>query len=67
VILLGDDLHDVEMIEGFDYNNLIKIGFLNERWDELLPVYQQNYDLIIPGDQGMEPINAILARIFDNL
>lgn len=63
VILLGDDLHDVEMIEGFDYDNLIKIGFLNERWEELLPAYKQNYDLIILGDQGMEKVNEILEQV----
>jgi len=30
VLLLGDNLEDVGMIKGFPYENLIKIGFLNE-------------------------------------
>ena len=33
VILIGDELGDVGMIEGFDYDNLLKIGFLNEKFE----------------------------------
>jgi 5'-nucleotidase len=47
VILLGDSLADVQMIEGFEYENLIKIGFLNEKIKENLAAYQKEFDLLI--------------------
>lgn len=50
VILLWDSLGDVGMIEGFKYNNLLKIGFLNDKEDELLKVYKKNYDVVLTWD-----------------
>ncbi|MFA5917332.1 MAG: hypothetical protein WC850_03820 [Candidatus Gracilibacteria bacterium] len=50
VILLGDSLGDVGMIEGFGYNNLLKIGFLNNNEEELLEEYKKNYDIVLTGD-----------------
>ena len=58
IILLGDSLGDAGMAEGFDFENLIKIGFLNEsdseKFEELLPKYEELYDVIITGDGDME-------------
>lgn len=63
VILLGDNIDDVGMVTGFDYDNLIKIGFLNDLGEEFLLAFKQNFDLIIPGDGGMEAINEISVEI----
>lgn len=60
VILLGDNPEDVAMVEGFEYENLIKIGFLNENIEENLGVYKQNFDVIITNDGGFEFINNLL-------
>ncbi|NVP17199.1 hypothetical protein HUU51_00605 [Candidatus Gracilibacteria bacterium] len=60
VILLGDSLGDPGMIAGFDYDNLLKIGFLNDNIDELLEEYKKNYDVVIVGDGDFEFINEIL-------
>lgn len=49
VILLWDSIWDVGMIEGFKYDNLLKIGFLNEKEDELIEDYKSNYDLVLTG------------------
>jgi hypothetical protein len=35
------------MIEGFEYDNLIKIGFLNDKEDKLLKSYLEKYDLVV--------------------
>ncbi|MBU3942926.1 hypothetical protein KKA24_02995 [Patescibacteria group bacterium] len=63
VILLGDSLSDVDMITGFDYNNLIKIGFLNENVEENLERYKEVYDIIITNDSSIDFVNNLLKEI----
>lgn len=63
VLLLGDSPGDVGMIEGFDYNVLIKIGFLNENVAESLKQYQNIYDTIILNDSSMDYINILLSEM----
>ena len=63
VLLLGDSLGDLGMIEGFNFDNLIKIGFLNEDEEKLMQVYKEAYDVIITGDGNFEEVNRILKEI----
>ena len=63
VILMGDGVDDIGMIEGFDYDNIIKIGFLNENADERLDDFKKNFDVVILNDDGMEAVNDILKII----
>lgn len=63
VILLGDSLDDVGMVEGFDYTNLIKIGFYNQPTDEHLDKYREKFDVVITGDGDMQYVNELLKEI----
>ena len=63
VLLLGDNLEDVEMIKGFDYDNLIKIGFLNEAVNENLEPYKKTYDILILNDSSVEYIQTLLKEM----
>jgi len=63
VLLLGDSLGDVGMITGFNYDNLIKIGFLNEKIEENLEQYKKNFDIILLNDTNMDCINELLKEI----
>lgn len=63
VILIGDELGDVGMIEGFDYDNLLKIGFLNEKFEERLPYYKKEFDVLITHDGDFSFINNFLKEI----
>lgn len=63
VLLLGDSLGDIGMIEGFDYNNLIKSGFLNDEVDKSLEEYKKNYDILILNDSSMDYVNGLLNEI----
>lgn len=63
VILLGDNIEDTSMIKGFAYNNLIRIGFLNDRQKKDIKIYKLYYDIIILNDGGLEYINELLKEI----
>ncbi len=63
VILLGDSFGDLEMITGFDYDHLIKIGFLNENVEENLGLYRKNFDIILTNDTNMNYLNKLMKEI----
>jgi len=63
VILLGDEIEDVGMVEGFDYDNLIKVGFLNENIKENIEHYKKNFDVVLINDTDMSYVNKLLKEI----
>jgi len=63
ILLLGDSLEDIKMIEGFKYDNLIKIGFLNESIRENLEEYKKTFDILILNDSSMNYVNLLLKEI----
>lgn len=60
VLLLGDSLGDLKMIKGVDYNNLISVGFLNEKIKENLDLYKKFFDVVISGDGSFEWANNFI-------
>jgi 5'-nucleotidase len=65
VLLLGDSIGDLGMVEGFSYENLIKIGYLNEEVEGNLEEYKKNFDAVLLGDSDMNYINNLLKEMFD--
>lgn len=63
IILIGDGIGDIKMADGFEYNNLLKIGFLHEKQDENLEYYKNNYDVVLLEDNSIEFINNFLKEI----
>lgn len=63
VLLLGDGLDDVGMIDGFDYDILIKVGFLNENVEENMEAFKKVYDVIILGDPGIDFVESFVREI----
>jgi 5'-nucleotidase len=63
VLLLGDSLGDPGMVEGFNYENLIKIGFLNENIKENLDAYKKEFDVLLLNDTGMGFVTGLLKNI----
>ena len=63
VILLGDKVEDIDMIEGFDYECLLKIGFLNERVEEQLEDFKKNFDVVILNDGSMKFVLDLIKEI----
>jgi cytosolic 5'-nucleotidase 3 len=63
VILLGNTLGDLGMIKGFDYKNLITIGYLNEDINKQLDSFKKSYDVVIINDGSMKFVNDLLKDI----
>ena len=63
VLLLGDSPSDLGMITGFDYNNLLKIGFLNEKVEERLDEYKNIYDVVITNDSDFSYVRDFIKLI----
>ncbi len=64
IILLGDSISDIGMVKGFEYDNLIKIGFLGNYNESQIEEYKENYDVILLNDSEFSPIyNDILNPI----
>ncbi len=63
VILLGDNIEDLGMLEGLSYDTILKIGFLNEKIDERKEMYLKNFDLLVLNDGNFNKINEILEKI----
>ncbi len=63
VILLGDFIDDIGMVQGFDYGNLLTVGFLNENVDEQLLAFREKFDVIITHDGSLEYVNRLLADV----
>jgi 5'-nucleotidase len=63
IILIGDSLGDLGMTTKFEYNNLIKIGFLNPGKEKNLEKYKKNFDIIIKDDGDFSEINKLIKEI----
>jgi 5'-nucleotidase len=63
VLLLGDSLGDLGMIEGFEYKNLLKVGFLNEEIEKNIKNYRNNFDVIITNDSDANYVNDFIKKI----
>lgn len=57
IILMGDGFDDVDMVEGIKFRNIIKVGFLNLETSENTLKFKEYFDIIIPGDAGLEGFN----------
>ena len=61
VILLGDQIDDLGMIEGFDYENLLTFVFANEKENE--EVFSKKFDVVIKEKGNFNFVNDILKQI----
>ncbi|XP_039595962.1 cytosolic 5'-nucleotidase 3-like [Polypterus senegalus] len=64
VILLGDSLGDLQMADGVEnMENILKIGYLNDKVDKLRGQYLEGYDIVLEKDETLNVVNAILQYI----
>lgn len=63
VILLGDGLGDAEMLNGFDHEEVIKIGFLNDSTEGRLEDFKKAFDIVILNDGPMDFANILIKEL----
>ncbi|NXM79279.1 5NT3B nucleotidase, partial [Serilophus lunatus] len=64
IILLGDSLGDLTMADGIpSVENILKIGFLNDKVEERRGKYLDSYDIVLEGDETLDVVNGILQYI----
>ncbi|XP_020824652.1 cytosolic 5'-nucleotidase 3A isoform X2 [Phascolarctos cinereus] len=64
IILLGDSLGDLRMADGVaNVDNILKIGYLNDRVDELLEKYTDSYDIVLVKEESLALVSSILQKI----
>lgn len=63
ILLLGDNPEDLDMLDGFNYNNVITIGFLNKNIKASLPHYQTKFDVLILNDSSLNYVNKLLKEL----
>lgn len=64
IILLGDSQGDLSMADGVaNVEHILKIGYLNDKVDELLEKYMDSYDIVLVKDESLDVANSILQKI----
>lgn len=61
VILLGDQIDDLGMIEGFNCKNLLTVAFSHKEEDE--QKFAQKFDIIFGGNDNFDFINDTIKKI----
>ncbi|XP_058532399.1 7-methylguanosine phosphate-specific 5'-nucleotidase [Ochotona princeps] len=64
ILLLGDSMGDLTMAEGApDVQNILKIGFLNDKVEEQRERYLDAYDIVLERDETLDVVNGLLQHI----
>uniref|UniRef100_A0A4W5R501 5'-nucleotidase n=2 Tax=Hucho hucho TaxID=62062 RepID=A0A4W5R501_9TELE len=64
VLLVGDSLGDLTMADGVHgMENILKIGFLNDKVEERKTAYLNAYDIVLVKDETMDVPNALLLHL----
>lgn len=67
VLLMGDSLGDLTMADGVqDMENILKIGFLNDKVEERKQMYMDYFDIVLVQDETLDVPNAVLLYLTGN-
>jgi HAD superfamily hydrolase (TIGR01544 family) len=72
IIVMGDHLNDTDTIKHIDYENEIKIGFINyfedsltEQQHKMIEAYQLKYDVCLINDGNLTFVNNLIKKIME--
>ncbi|XP_061446677.1 7-methylguanosine phosphate-specific 5'-nucleotidase isoform X1 [Rhineura floridana] len=64
ILLLGDSMGDLSMADGVaDVDNILRVGFLNDRVEDQRGKYIEAYDIVLEKDETLDVANGILHFI----
>lgn len=63
VVIVGDNLTDLAMVDDLACENVIKIGLLSENVERQLPAFRAAFDVVVLGDGSLLPVTAILYAV----
>ena len=66
VILVGDSPGDLHMSDGLEAQEIIRIGFLNDRVDQRWDEYQEKFDVVLLGDADIKFVVELISEISKN-
>ena len=65
ILLLGDSVGDLKMTDQIDFDEIIRIGFLNENIKQNFKEYKKYFDVIILNDGPLDFVNSLLKELFE--
>lgn len=60
IILLGDNVADLKMIKNEDLPKAVTVGFLDEKIEENLEYYNNEFDVVLTNQSSLNDVNKIL-------
>jgi len=63
IILMGDSLGDLKMVGQIPYNEIIRIGFLEENNPAQLEEFKKHFDVILFSDASLDFVNNLLKNL----
>lgn len=63
VLLLGDSIGDLGMVDGFDYDTLITVGFFNSGYSDSTKEYEEKFDVVLKGDGDFSFVNDLVRGL----
>ena len=66
LIVMGDLLEDVKMVDPSRHETVLKVGFMNDWASEkhLLEDFMNTFDVVIVGDGSLQPVNLLISNLF---
>lgn len=67
VVVMGDQLHDLKVVEPSNHENILSIGYLNDMKNEhQLEAFLESFDVVVCRDGPLLPLNMILDTLCVN-
>jgi HAD superfamily hydrolase (TIGR01544 family) len=63
ILILGDMIEDSRMVEGYDFENTIKVGFLEDGMATARDVYSEHFDMLVLNDGDMKRMISLIRKI----